>query len=178
MVKCKSFFTTLFFVIIVIAVTLWIFRGIFPIKHESTILKYAEEYRVKPPLVYALIKAESNFRENAQSHAGAKGLMQITDETFEYCLKKLGISDVNIFNTQANIQCGIWYLSYLLDKYDGNTENAIAAYNAGETNVDRWLKDSNYSKDSKNLLDIPFGETKRHVGKIQRYVKIYEYIYF
>ena len=101
-----------------------------------------------------------------------------TDETFEYCLKKLGISDVNIFNTQANIQCGIWYLSYLLDKYDGNTENAIAAYNAGETNVDRWLKDSNYSKDSKNLLDIPFGETKRHVGKIQRYVKIYEYIYF
>ena len=174
----KSFFTTLFFIFIIIAVTLWIFRGIFPIKHENTIKKYCEEYGVNPPLVYALIKAESNFRENAQSHAGAKGLMQITDGTFEYCLKKLGISDVNIFNTQANIQCGIWYLSYLLDKYGGNTENAIAAYNAGETNVDRWLKDSNYSNDSKNLLDIPFGETKRHVGKIQRYVKIYEHIYF
>ena len=175
---CKSFFTTLFFIISIIAVTLWIFRGIFPIKHENTIKRYCEEYGVNPPLVYALIKAESNFRENAQSHAGAKGLMQITDGTFEYCLKSLGVPDVNIFNTQANIQCGIWYLSYLLDKYGGNTENAIAAYNAGETNVDRWLNDSKYSKDSKNLLDIPFGETKRHVGKIQRYVKIYEHIYF
>ena len=174
----KSFFTTLFFIFVILAVTLWIFRGIFPVKYESTIEKYCEEYGVAPPLVYALIKAESNFRENAQSHAGAKGLMQITDETFEYCLEKLDIPHANIFNAESNIQCGIWYLSYLLNKYGGNTENAVAAYNAGETNVDRWLRDSRYSKDSKTLSDIPFWETKRHVGKIKRYVKIYEYIYF
>ena len=178
MVKCKNFFTTFFFIFVIIAVTLWIFRGIFPIKYKNTIEKYCEEYGVNPPLVYALIKAESNFRENAKSHAGAKGLMQITDETFKHCLEKLDISHANIFNAESNIQCGIWYLSYLLGKYDKNTENAVAAYNAGETNVDRWLKDSKYSKDPKTLSDIPFWETKRHIGKIKRYIKIYEYIYF
>ena len=176
--KGKSFFTTLFFIFVIIAVMLWTFRGIFPIKHKEAIEKYCGEYGVNPPLVYALIKAESNFQKNALSHAGAKGLMQITDETFEYCLKKLGIPHANIFNAEANIQCGIWYLSYLLEKYDNNTKNAVAAYNAGETNVDRWLKDSRYSRDSKTLSSIPFGETKRHVEKIQRYAKIYEYMYF
>ena len=174
----KSFFTTLFFISVIIAVMLWTFRGIFPIRHENIIEKYCEEYNVDATLVYALIKAESNFREDARSSAGAKGLMQITDETFEYCLKTLGIPNANIFNAEANIQCGIWYLSYLLGKYGGNTKNAVAAYNAGETNVNRWLKDSRYSKDFKTLLRIPFGETKRHVEKIQRYAKIYEYIYF
>lgn len=171
---CKG----LFFIFVILAVTLLIFRGIFPIKYENTIEKYCEEYGVNPPLVYALIKAESNFRENSLSHAGAKGLMQITDETFEYCLKKLDIPHANIFNTESNLQCGIWYLSYLIDKYGGNIKNAVAAYNAGETNVGRWLKDPKYSEDSKNLSDIPFWETKRHVGKIERYVKIYENIYF
>lgn len=175
---CKSFFTTLFFISVILAVTLWAFRGIFPIKHKNIIEKYCEEYSVDAPLVYALIKAESNFREDARSSAEAKGLMQITDETFEYCLKTLDIPYTNIFNEQVNLQCGIWYLSYLLGKYDGNTKNAVAAYNAGETNVDRWLRDSRYSTDSKNLTQIPFWETKRHVEKIQRYVKIYEYIYF
>lgn len=176
--KCKSFFTALFFIFVIIAVMLWTFRGIFPIKYKSSIDKYCVEYGVEPPLVYALIKAESNFCENSKSHAGAKGLMQITDETFKYCLKVLDITDANIFNAETNIQCGIWYLSYLLEKYSGNTKNAVAAYNAGETNVDRWLKDSRYSKDSKTLSSIPFGETRRHAEKIQRYAKIYEYIYF
>ena len=73
--KGKSFFTTLFFIFVIIAVMLWTFRGIFPIKHKETIEKYCGEYGVNPPLVYALIKAESNFQKNALSHAGAKGLM-------------------------------------------------------------------------------------------------------
>ncbi len=170
--------TAFIFLFLILAVTIIIFRGLFPVKYESTVEKYCRQYSVDTSLVYALIKAESNYKENASSHAGAKGLMQLTEQTFEYCRGELKMASDNIFDPQANIQAGIWYLSYLLDKYDGDTKNAVAAYNAGETNVDRWLEDSKYSKDSKTLRDIPFGETKRHVGKIQRYVKIYEYIYF
>ena len=176
--KLLKFFSAASVICIVFFITALACRNLFPDSFSSYIDHYCRKYGVSPSLVYALIKAESNFREDARSSAGAKGLMQITDETFEYCLKTLGIPNANIFNAEANIQCGIWYLSYLLGKYGGNTKNAVAAYNAGETNVNRWLKDSRYSKDFKTLLRIPFGETKRHVEKIQRYAKIYEYIYF
>ena len=152
--------------------------GLFPVEYEDTINKYCKEYNVDKDLVLALIKAESNFDKNATSKANAKGLMQITDETYLYCLESLNISESpQIYDPESNLQAGIWYLSFLLKKYNGNTENAIAAYNAGTTNVDKWLASPKYSSDGTTLGTIPFGETKRHIEKIIRYKKIYSILY-
>lgn len=152
---------------------------LFPSRHGDIINKYCDEFDVSPHLVMALIKAESNFDEDAVSHAGAKGLMQLTDETFEHCMKVLGRepSAEDISNPDTNIYAGVWYLSYLLEKYDGDITKAVAAYNAGATNVDKWLQNPELSPDGKTLADIPFGETKRHCEKISRYYKIYEFLY-
>lgn len=174
--KLPRAFFTLFIILLILIVALIICRGLFPIRHYSVIEEYCEEYGVEKSLVLALIKAESNFNEDAVSHADAKGLMQLTDSTFDYCMTSLEASG-DIFSTEDNIRAGVWYLSHLIEKYDGNTENAIAAYNAGSSNVDKWLSNSLYSSDGKELDIIPFGETSRHVGKIRRYNNIYKLLY-
>lgn len=166
-------------ILLVVTLSFAVIYKLFPAKHSSYIDKNCSLFGVDRNLVFALIKAESNFNDKAVSRAGAKGLMQLTDETFEYCMKILGEeSDSNdIFDPYLNIRAGVWYLSYLTEKYDGNITNAVAAYNAGSSNVDKWLKDASLSSDGTTLSDIPFGETKRHCEKTKRYTGIYKFLY-
>lgn len=174
-----KFFTAVIIVVLIAAAAFLLLRGLFPSKHSDLTYKYCKAYNVDRHLVLALIKAESNFRPDAVSHAGAKGLMQLTDDTFEYCMNSLGqnFSKNDIFIPDKNIRAGVWYLGFLLKKYDYNTKNAIAAYNAGSSNVDKWLCDERYSSDGKILKEIPFGETLRHVEKINSYYKVYKFLY-
>lgn len=167
----------LLIVSVILSGTYFVLRALFPRTHSDIIDKYCAEFNVDTHLAAALIKAESNFDENAVSHANAKGLMQLTEETFDFCNKNLNMENSDIFNPHSNIRAGVWYLSYLLNRYGGNTDNAVAAYNAGATNVDNWLSDSRYSADGKTLKEIPFGETLRHVEKISRYRAIYKFLY-
>ena len=134
-------------------------------------------FAVDTDLAMALIKAESNFDKNAVSSANAKGLMQLTDDTFNYCNKNLKVSDADIFSPEDNIRAGVWYISHLIRRYNGNIPNALAAYNAGASNVDKWLKNEEYSSDGKTLDKIPFNETKNHSTKINSYKRIYEILY-
>lgn len=165
-------------ILLIIIAALVICRGLFPLKYYTLIDKYCDEYDVDTSLTLALIKAESNFDVMAISHAGAKGLMQLTEETFSYCREEMELSaDADIFSPEENIRVGVWYLAYLLERYNANERNAVAAYNAGASNVDKWLGDAVYSADGKNLDNIPFGETKRHVEKISRYTGVYEFLY-
>lgn len=177
----NKFFKVIIAIVLIVAIvsfTVLTFYGLFPVKYEKSVALYCKEYGVDETLVYSLIKAESNFSEKALSDAGAKGLMQLTDETFQFCTSNLGISDgLGIYDAETNLHAGIWYLSYLIQKYDANTKNAVAAYNAGFTNVDKWLSSKKYSKDGKTLDTIPFGETQRYVEKIIRYRKIYSVLY-
>ena len=176
-----KFFKIVIAFVLLIAIssfTILTFYALFPIKYEKEISAYCKEFDVDKSLVYALIKAESNFNEKASSDANAKGLMQITDETFAFCAEKLQIDkSVSIYDTDTNLRAGIWYLSYLLEKYDGNVENAIAAYNAGFSNVDKWLSSPDYSKNGETLDKVPFGETQRYIEKIIKYKKIYSILY-
>lgn len=177
--KTKKFIAVLLAVFCTIAICSFLLHGIFPKKHYDTISKYTSIYNVDTDLVYALIKAESNFDENAVSSAGAKGLMQLTDKTFCYFIDKTG-SDAtvhDIFDAELNIHAGVWYISLLLDRYDGNIETAVAAYNAGPSNVDAWLKSYDYSADGKTLDSIPFEETRKHVETVIKYKKFYSGIY-
>lgn len=151
----------------------------YPIKYESEVLRFADEYDLLPELVFATIKTESNFDENAVSSAGAKGLMQITDKTGAYIAEKLNLSNYDLFEPNINIRFGCYYLRYLLDKFEV-VDTAICAYNAGEGNVTMWLKNSLYSNDGKKLNTIPFLETESYLKKIKKsfkkYIKLYENI--
>ena len=162
---------------LIITTSLAIMRNLFPIKYMEEIKDSCTEFGVDINLVLALIKTESNFNPDAVSHAKAHGVMQLTEDTFRFCNSSLGIQDADIFIPRHNIHAGVWYLSYLLNRYNGNIENALAAYNAGPFNTDRWLKNEDYSKDGKTLTHIPFDETKRHIEKIRRYRVIYRLLY-
>lgn len=149
-------------------------QRLFPMPYRETVLTSAEKYDVSPALLYALIKAESNFDAAAESQKGAKGLMQLMDETAAECAEKTGLSLTDIFAPEQNITLGAYYLGKLLDMYAGDEKSAVAAYNAGHGRVDSWLSDLRYSPDGKTLSEIPFPETQRYVRKVQLYTKIYE----
>ena len=175
--KYLRLFSSIICIALIICISFFALRKLFPAPYQNTVDKYCKKYSVDKWLVSALIKAESNFNENAVSQAGAKGIMQVTDETFLFCSENTDIKSADIFSPDANIHAGVWYLSYLIKKYDGNTRNALAAYNAGMGNVDKWLKDTRYSSDGNTLQNVPFEETKRYIEKIDRYETIYGILY-
>lgn len=162
---------------VILAFSVKVLKNLFPYSYFSTVEKYCLMFDVDTSLAMALIKAESNFDKNAVSSANAKGLMQLTNDTFNYCNSHLNITEADIFNPEDNIRAGVWYVSYLIKRYNGNTQNALAAYNAGASNVDKWLKNKDYSSDGKTLDKIPFNETKNHSTKINNYKRIYEILY-
>lgn len=153
---------------------------LYPIEHEKLICEYADMYELDVYTVLGLIKAESNFVSDAESHKGARGLMQLTEETAKWAAKKCGTDDFDVSDLnepEMNIKLGCWYLSYLLDVYDGDLTLALCAYNAGSGNVARWLENEKYSKDGITLDEIPFEETKQYVIKTKEYSKKYKELY-
>ena len=153
---------------------------IYPKKYESNVKKYAQMYQVDEEMIFAVIKAESNFNSNAVSKKGAIGLMQVMEDTGRWVEERIGNESFrkqNLYMPDKNIEIGAYYLSYLLDMYDEDARCALAAYNAGPANVDEWLKDTRYSQDGKTLGKIPFPETEKYVKKAERYIKIYELLY-
>ena len=162
-------------VIIVINTVPYLTDSLFPSTYSQIVEKNAEEYELDKSLIMAIIKAESNFKRDAVSKKGAKGLMQVLDETALWCAGEMGTEKPDLLNAKCNIEVGTFYFAYLLERYDGNEKNAIAAYNAGHGNVDKWLSDKNYSYDGENLDEIPFEETEKYVKKVSIYKKIYSY---
>lgn len=152
---------------------------LYPQKYEIQIEEYCREYGVKESLCYAMIKCESNFNENAESSAGAIGLMQLTPETFSYVCKNIYDYEIEpslIYDPATNIKCGVWLISYLQKEMSGERE-IIAAYNAGVNKVKEWLKNPEYSSDGITLSKVPYEETENHVKKVLKtkdiYIKLY-----
>ena len=159
-----------------------VYSVVYPQKYEIQVSKYAKEFHVEEPLVYAVIRTESNFQQDVESHAGAIGLMQLMPETFDWLQEKL--EGEVIYTTDAlndpdvNIRYGTYLLSYLLEQYDNNQETAIAAYNAGTSAVDEWLSDSSCSPDGKTLTQIPYEETSEYVARVTNAYEKYKLIYY
>jgi len=155
-------------------------ENFFPYKYKEYVDKYSNQYNLDPLFVLAVIKTESKFDDDAQSHKNAVGLMQITVETGAWAAKEMGFntfSKDDLYNEEYNIRMGCWYLRRLNDIFDGDLDLTIAAYNAGPTNVNTWLENEKYSSDGKSIDYIPFGETKKYVDKVDTYYHVYEYLY-
>jgi len=155
-------------------------RMFFPVKYDNIVYEYSMKNNLDPYLVFAIIKAESNFDPDATSHKSAKGLMQITDETAYEVAKTMKLDDFkpeDLYHPEKNIMIGTKYLRWLLDQFNNDTDLAIAAYNAGIGNVKQWLMNKNLSSNGITLEKIPFKETDRFVVKVKRYHKSYKYTY-
>lgn len=129
-------------------------------------------------LAYAVMKAESNFRTDAVSHAGAIGVMQIKPATAEYICAKRGVAFEadRLSEGEYNAKLGCMYLRYLLEHFSDETA-AVCAYNAGEGKVREWLANGAYSPDGTTLTHIPYSETRIYAKKVADFRKIYEIFY-
>jgi soluble lytic murein transglycosylase len=139
-----------------------------PLKHEDIIRQQARDKDLDASLIAGVIYEESRFRDQT-SHAGARGLMQITPATARFIARDSGgtaFTHEDLATPQINIAYGSYYLRYLLRRYDGNETLAVAAYNAGETNVNRWMARAGGADDFDTTRDIPFKETRDYVGNV------------
>jgi soluble lytic murein transglycosylase len=144
---------------------------IYPLQFRPYIKTYAGQYGLDPNLVSAVIFVESRFFPGQVSRAGALGLMQVLPSTAKAIASNLGdkeYTENNLLDPERNIRYGTYYLKYLFDKYKSETDLVLAAYNAGETNVDRWQKDQQ---------GIAFDETKEFVAKVKQAARMYDTIY-
>jgi soluble lytic murein transglycosylase len=139
-----------------------------PLSHQDIIRQQARAKRLDPALIAAVIYAESKF-DPRTSAAGAQGLMQILPETARFLAHKSGASTfttADLATPQVNIAYGSYYLRYLLNRYGGDTTLALAAYNGGETNVDRWIAGARSAGHRLSTSEIPFPETRAYVVKV------------
>lgn len=149
-----------------------------PKKYASLVVRYSEEYGLEEELVFAVIRSESNFDKNAVSRAGAVGLMQIMPSTALFIWKSMGETDTpNLTLPENNIAAGTWYLKYLSEKFS-DLDTLLAAYNAGEGIVRKWLNESEYSTDKSSLENIPYRETREYVGRVKKFYNYYKILYF
>lgn len=155
-----------------------ILTKIYKQEYTEYVKKYAKEYDVDEYLIYAIIKAESNFDHDAISHREAKGLMQLMYPTAEDIAKRIDIeiNEENILEPEININLGTKYISMLIQKYN-NINLALAAYNAGSGNVDGWIEKGILKSDGTDIENVPFAETNNYVRKILRDYEIYINIY-
>ena len=151
-------------------------------KYENLIEMYSEKYQVDSNLIFAIIKAESNFNVSAVSSKGAKGLMQLMEDTAKDVAKKtdskidLDTIGEKLLHADTNIELGTKYISTLLEKYN-NTALALTAYNAGIGTVDNWIEKGIIKENGEDIQNIPYKETNNYVRKILRDYKIYQKLY-
>jgi soluble lytic murein transglycosylase len=148
----------------------WYVRLRYPLRYDAIVRGHAHNYRLDPALLAAVIYQESKFHAHARSSSGAIGLMQLLPSTAQGIAIHTGgsrfrVSDLD--NPEINVRYGAWYLRHLLDKY-GDLTTALAAYNAGQENVDRWRA---------NGQGIAFSETRHYVKRVEHLQTLYRRAY-
>src|SRR3954463_4492086 len=141
-----------------------------PLRHEDIIRQQARAKDLDPALIAGVIYTESHFRDGQTSQAGAEGLMQITPATARMIARKSGgvaFTVEDLGTPQVNIAYGAWYLRYLLRRYAGNETFALAAYNGGEGNVDRWIDAAERRNQALTIAAIPFAETRAYIQRVE-----------
>jgi soluble lytic murein transglycosylase len=150
-----------------------------PLRHEDIIRQQAREKGLDPALIAAVIYQESKF-EDRTSSAGALGMMQLLPDTAHFIASRTGgtrFTTQDLSTPQVNIAYGSWYLRYLIDRYRGNETLAVAAYNAGEHNVDSWVQRAGGESSFDPSRDIPFPETRNYLQSVHDHRKQYRQHY-
>jgi soluble lytic murein transglycosylase len=148
----------------------WYARLWYPLRYENVVRGHARNYDLDPAFLAAVIEQESKFRADARSSAGAIGLMQLQPATAKGIALRTGGSKFvlsELYDPEINVRYGSWYLHHLMTQY-GDERLALAAYNAGQQNVDRWRA---------NGQEIQFPETRAYVDKVERLRAIYRRAY-
>lgn len=148
------------------------------ISYQDEIYEYSEKYNVDPLLTASIIKVESDFDNNAQSHQGAHGLMQLLEDTAKHSADVVGIDyyPEKLNDVDYNLDLGVGYFDYLY-RYYNNRDLALAAYNGGVGNVDSWIKEGTLDKDNPDPLSIPFEETRQYVTKVNANYEVMKKFY-
>ncbi len=140
-----------------------------PLRHDDIIRQQASEKDLDPTLIAGVIYEESRFRDQT-SGAGARGLMQITPETADFIARHSGgnrFEQSDLGTPQINIAYGTYFLRFLIDHYEGDEEAALAAYNAGITNVDGWVEQAGGIDSFEVGRHVPFPETRAYVENVR-----------
>ncbi len=153
----------------------------YPLEYTEQVEQWAAEYEVDPLLVYSFIRTESGFDADAQSNVDARGLMQITSDTFDWIKSKIAPDEDLVFDDlydpEVNIRFGVYYISRCLARYEGDVATAAAAYHSGWGTVDGLLEQQEYSANGLTLDVFPYNQMKNYVSKIaacyQKYNELY-----
>ena len=155
-------------------------KYVYPVRYAEYVEKYSDENNIDKYFVYAIIRTESNFDEKAESGVGARGLMQLMNDAFDWVKyrmndeRNIGYSDM--FTAEYNIEYGTYLISMLYNEY-GDKRTALAAYHSGRGNVNKWLEDKDYSDDGKTLKKYPSPTTEHYVNKVMTAYNGYTNLY-
>jgi soluble lytic murein transglycosylase len=148
----------------------WYLRFRYPLRYDEVVRGHARNYRLDPALLAAVIYQESKFHADARSSSGAIGLMQLLPDTALGIATRTGGTQfqvADLYKPELNVRYGAWYLRHLIDKY-GDERLALAAYNAGQRNVDGWVTADQ---------GIPFAETRSYVDRVVHLKHVYRHAY-
>lgn len=173
--------------IIIIALTAGIYKApdaakkyVYPKEYSCYVEEYSARFGMDKNFVYAVIKTESNFDASAESDAGARGLMQLMEDAYDWVGYRMEdsreITYDQMFDPEYNIEYGTYLLMLLYEEY-GDKETVLAAYHSGRGNVNSWLAQKDLSADGKKLDDIPSSATKHYVNKVMNAYAAYNNLY-
>lgn len=153
----------------------------YPVQYTEYVEHWAHEYGVDPLLVYTIIKTESGFDANAVSYAEARGLMQMTEDTFDWIKGRIAPEEAltfdDMFVPDTSIRFGVYFFSISLEKYAGDISTAAAAYHSGWGTVDGLLESGKYSENEEILTEFPHEQMRHYVYKINNNYKTYKALY-
>ena len=153
----------------------------YPRKYQALVEQWAQVYQLDPLLVYSFIRTESGFDPDATSTVEARGLMQMTEETFLWLRSKLGLGEEvsfgDLYDPDVSIRFGCYYLHLCLVRYNGDISTAAAAYHSGWGTVDALLQKEEHSEDGLTLSGFPYNQMHHYVEKITacyaKYTELY-----
>lgn len=154
---------------------------LYPRKYEQLVEKWAAAYELDPLLVYAFIRTESGFDPQATSSVDARGLMQMTEETFIWLRSKIapdeGLTFDDLYDPDVSIRFGCYYIHLCMERYGGDVATAAAAYHSGWATVDNLLRMEEHSTDGQTLKGFPYNQMHHYVEKITASYAVYTRLY-
>ncbi|MCI9409243.1 MAG: lytic transglycosylase domain-containing protein [Oscillospiraceae bacterium] len=155
-------------------------KYVYPIGYSDMVETASMETGIDKYLIYAVIRTESNFNAEAESEVGARGLMQLMEDAFDWVKFRMeddrSVTYDDMYDPGYNIEYGSFLLKLLYEEY-GDERTALAAYHSGRGSVNGWLEDKNYSSDGKTLDKIPSDTTEHYVKKVMTAYEGYTNLY-